>query len=119
MIFIKIQWNFQIKILVAGGCKGWCEETKIPLKSAEIYDPQSNRWTQVADMPEPIGSAKMEIFDGLPTTVGGTNGITQISTLYQYDITLDQWFPHPKAKLKTSRSSAAVFQVPRLHFRNC
>lgn len=91
----------------------------MPLKSAEIYDPQTNTWTKAADMPDPLSSAKMELFDGLPTTVGGTNGITQISTLYQYNITLDQWFPHPKAKLKVSRSSAAVFQVPRLHFRNC
>ena len=110
---------FQIKILVAGGCKDWCDETITPLQSAEIYDPQTNTWTPAADMPEPISSAGMELFDGLPTTVGGTNGVDQISTMYQYDITEDVWFPHKKAKLKVARSSAAVFQVPRLHFRNC
>ena len=111
--------SFQIKILVAGGCKDWCEETKTPLQSAEIYDPQTNTWTPAADMPEPISSAAMELFDGLPTTVGGTNGVDQISTMYQYDITQDLWFPHKKTKLQVPRSSAAVFQVPRLHFRNC
>ena len=87
--------------------------------NSQRNDIVSSRGKGAADMPDPLSSAKMELFDGLPTTVGGTNGITQISTLYQYNITLDQWFPHPKAKLKISRSSAAVFQVPRLHFRNC
>ena len=76
-------------------------------------------WTQAADMPEPISSAGMELFDGLPTTVGGTNGVTQISKMYQYNINEDKWFEHKKAKLQVARTSAAVFQVPRLHFRNC
>ena len=76
-------------------------------------------WTQAADMPEPISSAGMELFDGLPTTVGGTNGNVQISKMYQYNINEDRWLEHQKAKLKVARSSAAVFQVPRLHFQNC
>ena len=110
---------FQIKILVAGGCKGWCDETITPLKSAEIYDPLTNTWKQAEDMPEPISSAQMELFDGLPTTVGGTNGVTQISKMYQYYINENKWFVHKKAKLRYARTSAAVFQVPRLHFQNC
>ena len=70
-------------------------------------------------MPEPLSSAKMEIFDGLPTTIGGSNGTTQVATLYQYNITEDKWSPHKKEKLKVARSSAAAFQVPKLHFQNC
>ena len=70
-------------------------------------------------MPEPLSSAKMEIFDGLPTTIGGSNGTTQVATLYQYNITEDKWSPHKKEKSKVARSSAAAFQVPRLLFQNC
>jgi hypothetical protein len=44
-----------------------------------MYNPQTESWTQkVADLPEPLSSAKMELLDGLPTIVGGYNGETKI-----------------------------------------
>ena len=103
---------------MAGGCNGWCE-TNPPLSSAEIYDPETAEWTKAPDMPEPISGAKMELFDGFPTTVGGFNGTTQVETLYQYDIMYNEWFANPSTHLRIPRSSAAVFQVPRQHLRNC
>ena len=109
--------TLQIRILVAGGCKGWCVENP-PIRHAEMYNPETGGWTQVADLPEPLSSAKMEQFDGLPTIVGGFNGTHQIGILYQYHPDLNQWIPH-RAKMRLPRSSAAVFQVPKHLFRSC
>ena len=47
--------SMQIRILVAGGCDGWCEDgaTKA-LRSAEIYNPEMNEWTEIAPLPVPL-----------------------------------------------------------------
>ena len=105
-------------MLVAGGCKGWC--VKEPgIASAEMYDPMKNTWTTIANLPIGLNSARMELLDGLPTIVGGYNGETQNGVLYQYHADLNQWIPHPDAKLRIPRSSPAVFQVPRHLFPTC
>ena len=110
----------QVRVLVAGGCEEWCVSNPA-MSSAEMYDPVTNTWTQVADLPTTINSAKMELLDGLPTIVGGYDGIasTQNDILYQYHPDLDQWKAHPDAKMRIARSSPAVFQVPRQLFPSC
>jgi hypothetical protein len=107
-----------VRILVAGGCVGWCINSP-GIASAEMYAPMTNTWTKVADLPTGINSAKMELLDGLPTIVGGYNGETRNGILYQYHPDLDLWKEHPNAKMRIPRSSATVFQVPRLMFPNC
>ena len=94
------------------------------MSSAEIYDLDSNTWKEAAPMPVPLSSASMDMFEGLPTTVGGVSmdengGFYGVSDLYQYDITSNTWSPHPKTKMRIPRSSGAVFQVPRSHFASC
>ena len=84
-----------------------------------MYDPLTNTWTRVADLPTGINSAKMELLDGLPTIVGGYDGNSQNGILYQYHPDLNQWKPHPTAQMRISRSSPAVFQVPRHMFPTC
>ena len=48
----------KVKVLVAGGCDGWCVENPA-LASAESWDPDTGVWTPVADMPTPLSSAKV------------------------------------------------------------
>ena len=118
-LWLKIVYYFkQVRILVTGGCVGWCEK-KPGIASAEIYDPLTNTWTRVADLPTGINSAKMELLDGLPTIVGGYDGNSQNGILYQYHPDLNQWKPHPTAQMRIPRSSPAVFQVPRHMFPTC
>ena len=119
----QFQISLHTKIIVAGGCKDWCNRGE-PMSSAEIYDLETKKWKLAADMPLPLSSASMEVFDGLPTTVGGVSmdengGFFGVSELYQYDITSNTWSPHPNTKMRTPRSSGAVFQVPRSYFHNC
>ena len=49
----NLSFNFQIRVLVAGGCNGWCKENPA-IASAEMFDPETNLWTKVADLPVPI-----------------------------------------------------------------
>ena len=110
--------NGNIGILVAGGCKGWCVKNQ-PLKSAEVFDLKTEQWYKVADLPVPLGSARLTHLDGLPSIVGGSDGTKQNENVYQYHVDQNQWIAHSVAKLRIPRSSAAVFQVPKALFRNC
>ena len=107
-----------VRVLVAGGCNGWCVKNP-PLASAEMYNPETETWTQVANLPVPLSSAKMDELDGVPTIVGGYDGSNQNDVLYQYKSETNEWVAHPKVKLRVPRSSAAVFQVPRTLFEFC
>lgn len=63
----------------------------------------------------------MEIFDGLPTLIGGFNSDSQTQNrdLFQYDLESNQWRRHPTARLRIGRSSLGVFQVPRTLIDDC
>jgi N-acetylneuraminic acid mutarotase len=107
----------KVRVLVAGGCDGWCADDEPAVSSAEMYDPETNQWKKVADLPKSLHSAKMELLNNRPTTFGGYSNNGQIARLYQYYVELDKWRPHPYTELRVPRSSAAAFQVPRELFR--
>jgi len=109
---------FQPNILVAGGCTGTCNETETGLQTAEIYNPQTNEWKKVANLPVPLHSAKMDLLADVPTLVGGFDGKAENDVIYQYDLLNDAWNTYP-VKLKVGRSSPALFQVPKSLFENC
>jgi len=44
---------FQIRILVAGGCSGGCQDSEA-LSSAEMYDPETDEWELVSYLPVPL-----------------------------------------------------------------
>ena len=109
---------FQVNVLVAGGCDGWCDK-KPGLSDAEMYDPENDTWSPVASPPIEINSAKMELLGGRPTIIGGVSTRTKERNgkLYQYFVETNEWRIHPTEELRIPRSSAAAFQVPRSHFR--
>ena len=117
---IKLCFHSQIKIIVAGGCSEWCVKNP-PMASAELYDPVTNIWTQLPDLPFRLNSARMEMLGGLPTIFGGYNfdTKTQNDILLQYHSDVNKWIPHPTNKLKLKRSSHVAFQVPRNLFPAC
>ena len=88
-----------------------------------MYDVATDEWREVADLPIPLHSAKMENLQGKPTIIGGftnerwpildANTQTDNGVLYQYFIESDEWKPHPTVKMRIPRGKAAVFQVPR------
>lgn len=104
----------QIRILVAGGCGQWCIKRGTPaLRSAELYNPETDQWTPVRDMPVPLQSARMELLNGIPTIIGGYNTETRKANkkLYQYFEKEDEW-KTLDVELRNARYSPAVFPVP-------
>ena len=75
-----------------------------------------DEWERIADLPQKLHSARMEILDGVPTVFGGYNGKQQNEKLYQYNYRKNKWTAHPDIKLNTPRMSPAVFQVPKYLF---
>ena len=109
---------FQSNILVAGGCKGTCSETDTGLQTAEIYNPRTDEWSRVADLPVPLHSAKMDLLADVPTLIGGFDGTAENEVIYQYNVANAAWNIFP-VKLNEGRSSPAVFQVPQSLFEFC
>ena len=120
-----------MKIIVAGGCEGWCVE-KRPLASAELYDPATNSWTPLPNMLYPIHSGKMEQVNGYPTIIGGVTedftketNLTRTGILQSYNPDAKEWFVPKMAtenkdgRLIIPRSSHTVIQVPKHLVANC
>lgn len=112
--------NGETRILVAGGCKGWCVD-HYAMSSAEMYDPGTNTWTRVADLPQPLNGASMDLLDGLPTIIGGYDDTNWIRNdkLYQYHVNANEWKAIPDVKLRIARTSAVTFQIPYELFKFC
>ena len=106
------------QILVAGGCKESCikfpattESVIFDLYAWETGD-RDNVWKKVADLPKPLSNARMELFEGLPTIIGGGKGRERSSNslLYQYHGEQDKWQVHGRVKMEVARTSPAVVQ---------
>ena len=115
---------------MAGGCVGWCEK-KPPIALAEMYDPATNTWTRLPDLPFPVSSAKMELVNGKPTIIGGytikgDEGVdidgakrtTKLATLISYDLENKQWNVD-EGTVKIPRSGFAAIQIPKLFIPPC
>jgi hypothetical protein len=63
----------------------------------------------------------MEIFEGLPTFVGGYNEEkkNRSDEVFQYHWSEDKWVQRNDLKLKVPRDNAAMFEVPKDLFGIC
>ncbi|NME70695.1 Kelch repeat-containing protein [Flammeovirga aprica] len=59
-------------------------------KTLKRYDPKTNTWEKLANMPEKK-STKGEIIDGKLYTIGGYNGKKASNSVDVYDISSDKW----------------------------
>lgn len=74
------------------------------LHSAEIYDPEANRWTRAADTIHPRRNAILAtLTDGRVVAAGGQDNLT-VATAEIYDPALNQWSELPP--LNVGRESA-------------
>ena len=70
---------------------GW-EENPVPDVATLLrYDPASNAWTQLADMPDSQGASGATVIDGKIYVVGGKQQGSRVGDLYVYDPATDQW----------------------------
>lgn len=64
-----------------------------PVGASYVYNPSTNQWTAISDMPAPRCYAKTIAFRGKLYTIGGctVNTTTYVSTVYAYDPGSDSW----------------------------
>ena len=113
-----------MKIIVAGGCNGWCAESP-PITTAELYDPKTDTWTKLPDLPFPISAGRMEQLNGKPTIIGGRTQfpntppgkVEQSNLLISYDYQTNTW--NMDGKINLPRSSHAVMQIPKTFIPVC
>ena len=107
---------------MAGGCDGWCAKNP-PISTAEMYDPATDTWTQLPDLPFPLSASQMAQVNGKPTLIGGTTQetpkgpVTQTNALVSYDYKTNQWIQDGSINLP--RSSHIVIQIPKAFLPVC
>lgn len=93
--------NLNNSLLVCGGYdRGEC------LRTVEMYDPLSNRWSQLPSMREARGRFDITVIDGKVYAVGGCNGTTELATAEVYSTDNAKWSALPP--LESARSNVAV-----------
>lgn len=85
------------KIYAMGGT-GWPQIPNHPgpfLASVEVYDPKTNRWTEITEMPTPKSGHTASVINGKIYVIGGGfrgNGLFEyLSAIEVYDPEADRW----------------------------
>ena len=86
------------KIYLIGGTPFQNRRGPYGLSTVEVYDPQTNSWEQVADMPTPRTSTETAVVNGTIYVCGGYNGIDNravnlkfLGIVEAYDPKNDTW----------------------------
>ena len=88
-----------------------------------MYDPVTDTWTQLPDLPIPMSGAKMELLNGKTTIIGGntqdTPGgpVNPTNILLSYDPKNNQW--NVDGNIKLPRSNHLVMQIPKQLIPGC
>ena len=89
------------KIYVMGGV-GWPQIPNHPgpfLSSVEVFNPETNHWKEVAEMPTPKGFHTASVIDGKIYVIGGgfrgDDQFKYLSTVEVYDPKTDRWTQEP------------------------
>ena len=90
------------KNLPGGYDRGEC------LRTVELYDPSSNRWSKLPSMREARGRFDITVIDGKVYAVGGCNGTTELATAEVYSSDNCKWMALPPLEL--ARSNVGTFR---------
>jgi N-acetylneuraminic acid mutarotase len=87
-------------------------------KRSDVFDPATNRWTRIKDMPEAITHAGVAVDGNIVYIIGGYNGnhpAPGTSHVWKYNTSTDTWSAGPN--LPEARGSGAAARVGRfIHF---
>jgi N-acetylneuraminic acid mutarotase len=70
------------KIYVCGG--GVVQPALAPLSTVEVYDPKTDKWEQLPDMPSARGVLSSSVVDDKIYVIGGLNFGGNLSTVEEY-----------------------------------
>jgi N-acetylneuraminic acid mutarotase len=95
--------NTRKRIYAVGG---WADEYK-SIVSAEIYDPNTDTWTEIAPMAQKRCGVGLSGLHDSVYAVGGHDGQNYLNTVERYDIKRGKWF-NDVANMRYERSSIGV-----------
>jgi N-acetylneuraminic acid mutarotase len=111
------------RIYVSGGCIEWTNERPC-VPTVEVYDPATDNWTQVSDMPLPKYMHSASVVDGKMYIIGGMNNavvklleegkigsdefLKLLTTIHVYDPATDTWITAGDFPNSRSAHAAAV-----------
>lgn len=105
------------KLFVFGGYSGRWQ----PSSRSDVYDPQTNTWSQIADLPKPVNHIDPAVNGKDIYIAGGYIGkepsgqIYATNDVWKYNIDANAWFPMPA--LPEARASGGLAVVDgKLHF---
>lgn len=81
------------------------------------YDPRSEEWTELGNLPEPRGAGGVAYGAGMIWYVGGINAARKVSaSLYCYDIAKNQWeemppMQHARDHMRMEYSEGALYAI--------
>src|SRR6266478_1254220 len=93
------------KIYVFGGCTGTASAPSVT-KEVDMYDPQTNTWTRLADMTTARASLVAGHSGDKVYAIGGTDGVSALTVNEVYDISSDSWSTN--TPMTTARQGAGV-----------
>ena len=98
---------------------GGNDEQHLPLKSCEKYDPNTDTWTFITDLPEPLGNCSATFVPDYGQTKTQVLGYIYVigglkPTLFRYNIKEDKWetFPIPFSVINASIQYSDDFGGP-------
>jgi len=68
---------------------GWSKWDRIPLRSVEAYDPESDMWTEKSSMAKPRYGLTTSVVNGKIYAIGGRANYDALSVVEEYDPSLD------------------------------
>jgi N-acetylneuraminic acid mutarotase len=86
------------------------------LPTFQRYDPESDSWTELDDMPDNAGSVAAAYVDGLVVVVGG-EGVTEPSDVVQaFDVESEEWselpaLPSPRHGVAVATLGESVYAI--------
>ncbi|MDP5275283.1 cadherin-like beta sandwich domain-containing protein [Chengkuizengella axinellae] len=99
------------KIYAIGGEGISDQGTTVELSTVEAYDPKSNTWETMEDMPDTrYGHGVIEV-EGKIFAIGGSRSSNQLDTVAVYDPDTDNWIRHEMASLNKARKYFSVTEV--------
>ncbi|XP_077284071.1 kelch-like protein 7 [Arctopsyche grandis] len=98
---------FKGKLYVAGG---YIWQTSTVLDSVEHYDPSANVWTVFTKLPEPARGISLGCFQNKLLSVGGSDGKSNLSDVWEYDEMNKSW--KASTSLSRKRRNAVAHVIP-------
>ena len=79
------------------------------LKTAEVYDPETNKWTEIQPMKHERSDCASVVLDGCIYVIGGFDGENYLSSIEKYDPSTGSW--SIVGYMKTARSGVSAVCV--------